>query len=89
MHLPLIIGGDFNSHHEWWSAGTPNSAGNALKDALEEANLKTCGLEQTLATFPRSQGWPDLLLSSQVAEGRTHIWVVEEHASDRCWPHST
>ena len=76
MHLLLIIGGNFNRHHEWWSAGTPNSAGNALKDVLGEAGLDNCGL----ATFPRSQGRPDLLLTSQVMEGRTS--VVEEHASD-------
>ena len=60
--------------------GHPNSAGNALKDVLEEAGLDICGLEQTLATFTRSQGRPDLLLSSQVTEGRTS--VAEEHASD-------
>ena len=60
--------------------GHPNSAGNALKDVLEEAGLDICGLEQTLATFTRSQGRPDLLLSSQVTEGRTS--VAEERASD-------
>ena len=80
LQLPTIIGGDFNSHHEWWSQGVPNGAGTRLQEELEEAGLDISGLDLLLATFPRSQGRPDLLLSTQVTECRT--WVAEVHVSD-------
>ena len=84
LQLPTIIGGDFNSHHEWWSQGTPNAAGSRLQEGLEAAGMDVSGIDQSLATFPRSQGRPDLLLSSQVVERRT--WVCEVHASDHFPP---
>ena len=80
LQLLTIIGGDFNSHHAWWSQGTPNAAGSRLQEELEAAGMDVSGIDQSLATFPRSQGRPDLLLSSQVVERRT--WVCEVHASD-------
>ena len=80
LHHPTIIGGDLNSHHEWWSNGTPNDPGRQLRDLLDDTGLSVSGLDQSLATFPRNQGRPDLLLSSNVTECRT--WVVEIHVSD-------
>ena len=63
--LPSILGGDFNAHQEGWSQGEPNRAGTLLLEVAEAAGL------EVLATFPQTGGRPDLLLSTQVAEGRT------------------
>ena len=80
LRLPTIIGGDFNSHHEWWSSGAPNPAGHALREHMADVGMDISGLDQALATNPRSQGRPDLIVSSQVTECRS--WVSEEHISD-------
>ena len=79
-HTPVILGGDFNCHHPWWSKGEPNHAGTDLKDQAEDTGFAISGLDAALATFPRNQGRPDLILASNLDERRT--WTKETHISD-------
>ena len=52
LQLLTIIGGDFNSHHAWWSQGTPNAAGSRLQEELEAAGMDVSGLPADLPATP-------------------------------------
>lgn len=77
--LPLIVGGDCNSHHTAWGSTDVNARGETLLEFLMGSDMDWCnlGTEPTFVTIARKEVL-DITIRNDHAQDLVQAWKVEE-----------